>query len=198
MYIGPMAPAATLVVGWLTMFLIGTELFILAPLLPLLAADYCISPTLAGWCVTAFSLAYMATAPLLGYVADRMGRRQLLVCSLLVLGVADLLTAIAPNLPWLSSRGHLQVPLRRACRHRYMHSWPPPPRPMVGPPGLLSRFRALDVTPARRCRQRRGRRNPWLGLGIRRSRRPKPALRTTQLAHLAVRIPASRCTRGPL
>src|SRR5262245_45144432 len=101
MYTAPIAPAATLVVGRLTMFLIGTELFLLAPLLPLLVADYRVSPTLAGWCVTAFSLSYMATAPLLGFVADRMGRRPLLVCSLLVLGAADLLTAIAPSLTWL-------------------------------------------------------------------------------------------------
>src|SRR5438128_5481492 len=101
MYITPTTPAAALVASWLTMFLVGTELFVLSPLLPLLAADYGVSPTLAGWCVTAFSLAYMATAPLLGHVADRVGRRQVLICSLLVLGAANLLTATAPNLPWL-------------------------------------------------------------------------------------------------
>jgi len=83
------------------MFLVGTELFILSPLLPMLAVDFGVSPTLAGWCVTTFSLAYAATAPLLGYVADGIGRRRVLICSLLVLGAASLLTAAAPNLPWL-------------------------------------------------------------------------------------------------
>ena len=101
MYIAPIAPAVALVISWLTMFLVGTDLFVLSPLLPPLAADYGVSPTLAGWCVTAFSLAYMATAPLLGHVADRVGRRRVLICSLLVLGAANLLTATAPNLPWL-------------------------------------------------------------------------------------------------
>jgi predicted MFS family arabinose efflux permease len=101
MYIKPIAPAATLLVSCLTMFLVGTELFILSPLLPMFAAEYGVSPTLAGWCVTAFSLAYMATAPLLGYVADRAGRRQVLICSLLGLSAANLLTATAPNLAWL-------------------------------------------------------------------------------------------------
>jgi len=101
MYITPMAPAATLVASWLTMFLVGTELFVLSPLLPMLAADYRVSPTRAGWCVTAFSLTYMAAAPLLGYLADRVGRRQVLTCSLLVFGAANLLTATAPNLLWL-------------------------------------------------------------------------------------------------
>jgi predicted MFS family arabinose efflux permease len=101
MYITSIAPGATLVVSCLTMFLVGTELFILSPLLPMLAVDYGVSPTLAGWCVTSFSLAYAATAPLLGYIADGVGRRRVLICSLLVLGAASLLTAVAPNLPWL-------------------------------------------------------------------------------------------------
>src|SRR5437016_120002 len=101
MYITPIAPVATLIVGWLTMFLVGTELFVLSPLLPMLAADYGVSPTLAGWCVTVFSLAYIGIAPLLGHFADRVGRRQVLTCSLLVFGAANLLTAMAPNLSWL-------------------------------------------------------------------------------------------------
>jgi predicted MFS family arabinose efflux permease len=101
MYITPITPASALVISWLTMFLVGTELFVLSPLLPLVAADYGVSPTLAGWCATAFSLAYMGTAPLLGHIADRAGRRQVLTCSLLVFGVANVLTATAPNLLWL-------------------------------------------------------------------------------------------------
>jgi predicted MFS family arabinose efflux permease len=101
MYITPIAPAAALVASWLTMFLVGSELFVLSPLLPMLAADYGVSPTLAGWGVTAFSLTYMATAPLLGYLADRVGRRRVLICSLLAFGAANLLTATAPNLLWL-------------------------------------------------------------------------------------------------
>jgi predicted MFS family arabinose efflux permease len=101
MHITPIAPAAALVASWLTLFLVGTELFVLSPLLPMLAADYGVSPTLAGWCVTASSLTYMATAPLLGYLADRVGRRRVLICSLIVFGAANLLTATAPNLLWL-------------------------------------------------------------------------------------------------
>src|ERR1700682_5359336 len=101
MYITPIAPAAALAASWLTMFLVGTELFVLSPLLPMLAADYGVSPTFAGWCVTAFSLTYMAIAPLLGYLADRVGRRRVLICSLFVFGAANLLTATGPNPLWL-------------------------------------------------------------------------------------------------
>ncbi len=92
---------ARLAVAWLTMFLVGTELFVFSPLLPVLAADYHITPSLAGLSVTMFSLAYMVSAPLFGYFADRIGRRRVLIGSLLAFALANILTAGAANLPSL-------------------------------------------------------------------------------------------------
>ncbi len=94
-------PPARLAVAWLTMFLVGTELFVFSPLLPVLAADYHIAPAMAGLSVTTFSLAYMVSAPLFGYISDRIGRRRVLICSLLAFGLANILTAAAANLPLL-------------------------------------------------------------------------------------------------
>ena len=92
---------ARLAVAWLTMFLVGTELFVFSPLLPVLAADYRIAPSVAGLSVTIFSLAYMLSAPLLGYFSDRIGRRRVLIYSLLAFALANILTAGAANLPSL-------------------------------------------------------------------------------------------------
>ncbi len=89
---------ARLAVAWLTMFLVGTELFVFSPLLPVLAADYHIAPSLAGLSVTTFSLAYMVSAPLFGYFSDRIGRRRVLIGSLLAFALANILTAGAANL----------------------------------------------------------------------------------------------------
>src|SRR5439155_1023096 len=69
-------PPAGLMAGWLTMFVVGTDLFVVSPLLPMIAADYRVSPTVAGLCVTVFLLTYMVSAPLFGRVADRMGRAR--------------------------------------------------------------------------------------------------------------------------
>jgi predicted MFS family arabinose efflux permease len=93
--------SAKLAVAWLTMFLVGTELFVFSPLLPVLASDYHVTPALAGLSVTMFSLAYMTSAPLFGYISDRIGRRRVLICSLLAFALANLLTAGAANLPSL-------------------------------------------------------------------------------------------------
>src|SRR6516162_11153478 len=101
MKINPKIPPAQLAVGWLTMYLIGTELFVFSPLLPTLAVNYDVSSKVVGLCVTTFSLAYMISAPLFGYVADRVGKRRVLICCLLAFGTANLLTASAANFPWL-------------------------------------------------------------------------------------------------
>lgn len=95
------APVTRLAIGWLTMFVIGTDLFVVSPLLPLIAADYETSPALAGLGITLFALAYMISAPLLGHLADRIGRRRMLTCCLFGFALANLLTASAANFAWL-------------------------------------------------------------------------------------------------
>jgi predicted MFS family arabinose efflux permease len=99
----PIVPPAQLAVAWLTMFLVGTELFVISPLLPMIATDYHISAGIAGSSVTVFSIIYMVSAPLFGRLSDRIGRRRVLIGSLLAFAAANLLTAFAASLPWLLS-----------------------------------------------------------------------------------------------
>jgi predicted MFS family arabinose efflux permease len=94
-------PLKELAIGWLTMFVVGSDLFVVSPLLPLIAADYGIPPALAGLSVTVFSLTYMLSAPILGHIADRIGRGRMLTYCLCAFGAANLLTAAAGNLTWL-------------------------------------------------------------------------------------------------
>jgi MFS transporter, DHA1 family, putative efflux transporter len=92
------AQPAKLAVAWLTMFLVGTELFVLSPLLPVFAAAFDVSLSVAGLSVTIFSVTYMISAPIFGLFADRVGRRRVLTCSLLAFAVTNLLTACATDL----------------------------------------------------------------------------------------------------
>ena len=94
-------PLAGLVAGWLTMFVIGTDLFVISPLLPMIAADYRVSPAVAGLSVTVFARTYMVSAPLFGHAADRIGRRRVLIWCLAAFAIANLLTAAAASLYWL-------------------------------------------------------------------------------------------------
>jgi predicted MFS family arabinose efflux permease len=101
MRINPIAPITQLAVAWLTMFVVGTELFVISPLLPFLAADLHLSTAVAGWSVAVFSFTYMLSSPLLGQFSDRIGKRRVLVCSLLAFAAANFITALVTNLPSL-------------------------------------------------------------------------------------------------
>lgn len=90
-----------LAIGWMTLFVMGTDLFVISPLLPAIAADFGASPALAGLAVTSFSVVYMVTAPALGQIADRFGRVRILTLCLLVFSAANGLTAVAGNFVWL-------------------------------------------------------------------------------------------------
>lgn len=96
-----MSAFVKIAVCWVTLFVVGTELFVISPLLPSIAAQFGISAALAGLSVTLFSLTYCLSAPLLGHVADRMGRRKILTICLLAFAASNFATAFAGSLPWL-------------------------------------------------------------------------------------------------
>jgi len=90
-----------LIVGWITLFLIGTDLFVVSPLLPALSQEYEVSSAAAGWMVTVFSVTYAAAAPVFGWLSDRSGRRLLITVGLLLFAVSNIATAYAPAFSWL-------------------------------------------------------------------------------------------------
>ncbi|MGC0416069.1 MFS transporter [Embleya sp. AB8] len=82
-------------------FAVGTDAFVVAGFLPAMAASLDVSENAAGQSVTVFAIAYALAAPLLATATARLPRRGLLVGALLVLAVANLGSALAPNLPVL-------------------------------------------------------------------------------------------------
>jgi len=70
--------------AWLALgaFAIGTESFMVAGLLPVLAADLQVSAARAGQLVLLFALSYAIGSPLMAALLARFGRRPLLIASL--------------------------------------------------------------------------------------------------------------------
>jgi predicted MFS family arabinose efflux permease len=91
-------PRVALAVAWATLFLVGTDLFVVSPLLPLIAADYGVPSQTAGFTVTGFALSYMVSAPFFGHAADRYGRSRVLSWCLAGFAIANLLSACAGSL----------------------------------------------------------------------------------------------------
>lgn len=84
---------ACLSIGWITLFVVGTDLFVISPLLPEIAHQFLVVPGRAGDIVAAFSLAYAVAAPALGILADQHGHARVLIFGLSGFLMANLLTA---------------------------------------------------------------------------------------------------------
>ncbi|MGW7284404.1 MFS transporter [Streptomyces sp. NPDC054847] len=82
------------------LFLFGTETFLVSPLLPTISDDIAVSEAAAASSVTAYVLVYAISAPFLGLLSDRFGRRRALVAGtvlfLLSNAAAALSTGLAP------------------------------------------------------------------------------------------------------
>ncbi|MEH7457914.1 MFS transporter [Bacillus sp. JJ1127] len=91
----------SLSIGWMTLFLMGTDLFVVSPLLPFISKAYTVSPTTTGWMVTVFAVTYAFSAPLFGWLSDKKGRRTFITFGLLMFAISNALTAFAPSFLWL-------------------------------------------------------------------------------------------------
>lgn len=83
--------------SWMTAFLVGTDLFIVAPLLPSIARDMRELPTSLTVLVSAFSLAYAIASPIFGRLARRSGLSRQLRFGVFILAAANAYTALAPT-----------------------------------------------------------------------------------------------------
>jgi DHA1 family inner membrane transport protein len=85
----------------LGMFALGTDAFIVAGVLPIIAQDTGVTEGLAGQLVTVFSLTYGLGAPVLAATIARWPRNRVLVGALGLLGLANLASALSPSFPLL-------------------------------------------------------------------------------------------------
>lgn len=79
-------------------FLMGSDLFLLPPLLPAIAATYDTSIASTAWVVTSFGLSYAAVSPLFGALTAHRPKRQVILLGVAVMTVGVLVCAAAPSL----------------------------------------------------------------------------------------------------
>jgi len=82
---------------WLAVgtFAIGTEAFMIAPMLPRIAHDLSVSVSVAGQLMSAFSLCYAVSSPFTTALTSHVGRKRLLISAMVVFCAANLLAAAA-------------------------------------------------------------------------------------------------------
>ncbi|WP_078549613.1 MFS transporter [Litchfieldia alkalitelluris] len=91
----------SLSVGWITLFLMGTDLFVVSPLLPFISEAYHVSSAMTGWMVTVFAVTYAVVAPFFGWASDKNGRGTFITLGLLLFSFSNILTAFSPSFTWL-------------------------------------------------------------------------------------------------
>jgi predicted MFS family arabinose efflux permease len=90
-------------VFWLALaaFAIGTEAFVIAGLLPAIAADLQVSISAAGQLVTAYALVYAVGSPILAVMLNNIDRRTVLMLALTWFIAGNLLAVVASGFPLL-------------------------------------------------------------------------------------------------
>ena len=81
--------------SFFTMFVIGTDTFVVAPLLPTLANEFQINLDISGWMVSAYALGYAVFALFTGPFSDKHDRRTILLTGLIGFSITTALCGLS-------------------------------------------------------------------------------------------------------
>ncbi|GGK97695.1 putative MFS-type transporter YceJ [Sphaerisporangium melleum] len=87
-------------IAWMsfaTMFVIGTDTFLVAPMLPTLAATFDVSTGVSGWMVSAYALGFALFGLIVGPFSDGRDRRTVLLTGFAGFAIATALCGVAQN-----------------------------------------------------------------------------------------------------
>lgn len=82
---------------FLIMFMIGTDTFLISPLLPTLQAQFGVSTGIAGWMIGSYTLGSAIFALIAGPLSDGWERKTVLLCGLLGFSVSTMLCGFADS-----------------------------------------------------------------------------------------------------
>jgi DHA1 family bicyclomycin/chloramphenicol resistance-like MFS transporter len=78
---------------------LSTDLYL--PALPAIGVDFAATPAAVQWTLSGFMMGFAPAMLVIGPLADRFGRRPVVLGGTLVFLLASLACALAPSLPWL-------------------------------------------------------------------------------------------------
>lgn len=85
------------IIFFFTMFLIGTDTFLISPLLPTLSNLYHIPTAISGWMVSAYAIGYAFFALFSGPISDGRDRKKVMTWGLLAFAISTFLCGLAFN-----------------------------------------------------------------------------------------------------
>ncbi|KFN01404.1 MFS transporter [Bacillus clarus] len=88
-------------VFFIMMFMIGTDTFLISPLLPTLQNVYHVSTEISGWMVSSYALGYAVFALIAGPISDRLNRKKVMIVGMFFFAMSTFLCGIAPGFWWM-------------------------------------------------------------------------------------------------
>ncbi|MGE7937121.1 MFS transporter [Bacillus paramycoides] len=83
------------------MFMIGTDTFLISPLLPTLQQVYHVSTEFSGWMVSSYALGYAGFALIAGPISDGLNRKKVMILGMTFFAISTFLCGIAPSFLWM-------------------------------------------------------------------------------------------------
>ncbi|HFK1785519.1 TPA: MFS transporter [Bacillus cereus] len=90
-----------LAVFFMIMFMIGTDTFLISPLLPTLQQVYHVATELSGWMVSSYALGYAGFALVAGPISDGLNRKKVMVLGMSFFAISTFFCGIAPSFLWM-------------------------------------------------------------------------------------------------
>ncbi|PEB82317.1 MFS transporter [Bacillus nitratireducens] len=90
-----------LAVFFTIMFMIGTDTFLISPLLPTLQQVYHVSTELSGWMVSSYAVGYAGFALIAGPISDGLNRKKVMVLGMSFFALSTFLCGMAPSFLWM-------------------------------------------------------------------------------------------------
>ena len=85
--------------AFLTMFVIGTDTFLVAPLLPILRTVLHVTVPASGWLVSAYAVGYVLAALIAGPLSDRYNRKTILLLGLFAFALMTAACGLVSTFP---------------------------------------------------------------------------------------------------
>lgn len=86
---------------FMVMFVIGTDTFLISPLLPTLSVIYDIPQSISGWMVSAYAIGYALFALVAGPISDNLDRKKVMCTGLIFFSISTCLCGVATSFPMM-------------------------------------------------------------------------------------------------
>ena len=87
---------ALLPILMLSAFLGGIDMGIVGPAFTTITREMAINPKSTAWIIIIYSIFYVAAIPVLSKLTDTIGRKKILVFSLIAFGIGSIIAGFAP------------------------------------------------------------------------------------------------------